>query len=335
MGEAKLAVVTKPTIILGPPSALKLVPETDMVKVENPPAPTETAISFFLRITGIEARREKNKREQEEIRKQNQKHKIHEFICGFGGSVNSLQFLLKDEDANSLIHFFHLTVRQKYPTCDQVFLFLQTYFVNVNARDENGNSILMSAMCSPMISEQIVLLLIEEGADICAQHTKTGETALMMAVRRGFHTHIMHSLFELLKPSIQLFNKNGECTLTIAMTTQSSSETFQECLKHVTDINACNADGQSPLFFARAKEHVNALVKQGARVNITDNAGNTPLHIAAMSNRHGVTASLLHHCPDLLHVRNTAGHTALDVAFPPDGVCANFIANYHSKKEAK
>ncbi|MEM6631704.1 MAG: ankyrin repeat domain-containing protein [Bacteroidota bacterium] len=80
-------------------------------------------------------------------------------------------------------------------------------------------------------------------------------------------------------------------------------------------VNIQNDEGIAPLHLACYPEHAGLLVEAGADINLTDQKGNTPLHILAAEGeeRYEVIEFLLDKGADQT-LKNKEGYTPLDIA---------------------
>ena len=82
------------------------------------------------------------------------------------------------------------------------------------------------------------------------------------------------------------------------------------------DVNAANAEGDTPLHYAASNGHkdiLNILLQAGAAVNATDSEGNTPLHWAAKGGHKDILKILIASGGDVNAITFN-GSTVLDVA---------------------
>ena len=119
--------------------------------------------------------------------------------------------------------------------------------IDVNAKDEYGNTLLMLA--SFQSDPDIAAFLIAKGADVNARD-ESGQTPLHCVASSGY---------------VQF---------------------AQTLLDNGAKVNAQETNGYTPLYWAESKEMVKLLLKNGAKVNIRNAGGWTPLHIALMSPNH-------------------------------------------------
>lgn len=99
----------------------------------------------------------------------------------------------------------------------------------------------------------------------------------------------------------------------------SSLGDINRLLAYLTDdeIDQKDRHGQTLLHMV-AKEGctvaAHALLQRGARIDMVDENGNTPIHIAIMNEQPDILALLLRHCgPDTVNMRNSDGQTAYDL----------------------
>ena len=84
----------------------------------------------------------------------------------------------------------------------------------------------------------------------------------------------------------------------------------------ITDINVCNDEGITPLYFAVMRNNLfitELLLEAGADADKKDNHGNAPLHLAARNENEHIIKKLLEHGANV-NVRTERGETALIAA---------------------
>ncbi len=150
--------------------------------------------------------------------------------------------------------------------------------MNATLHDEDpeydGDSVFLLA--ATVGNNNILRLLLDKGVKIAETHNqRTGETALMRAVRKGKY------------------------------------DTIDFLLQNESDVNATDAKGNSALFFAKHVDIVQFLLKYGANVNATNAKGNTAL----FSEKHiDIVQLLLKYGADV-NATNIDGYIALALPY--------------------
>jgi ankyrin repeat protein len=109
-------------------------------------------------------------------------------------------------------------------------------------------------------------------------------------------------------------DKYGFCPLHNVMT-EEQFDTVAYLIANGADVNIQNDVGITPLHLAAYPENAKLLLDAGAVIDIQDNNGNTPLHILAAEGRESyeVLEFLIQHRANKT-LKNKEGKTALDIA---------------------
>ena len=229
-------------------------------------------------------------------------------VAAAEGLVDLVELLLTyDADVNLRTHRRSTALHEAPPLTPRIFQLLIHHGADLEARDYDGNSTLLSVLgkSSYLDPEDAVRVLLDLGADIHSRND-SGETALFRAAA------------------------NGLCRM------------IQVLMEYGADIHARSKLGRSVLFTAvechyRSDETVSLLLELGVDVHLQDSAGNTALILAAAGDKLDVVKLLLGHGANP-HTKNEAGDTALTLAAAkgkPDAVklLLNHSANPHTKNE--
>jgi ankyrin repeat protein len=209
---------------------------------------------------------------------------------------------------------------------------------NVNLADQSGKTLLMEAASTASLA--VLNELILHGANVSAR-TKTGETAVHFAAgfsgldwndarsveNRHNPVEIISSL-EAHGADVKAGNTAGQSALHFAADTGYAG-TLQELLNKHLDPRASDNHGDTPLYKAIAShtsdrvEKVKLLISPG--VNVANNDGDTPLHIAAREMDASVCSTLLDNGADV-DKANKKGETPLLLA------ASNFNRQYVDPK---
>ena len=119
---------------------------------------------------------------------------------------------------------------------------------------------------------------LSEHADLHYRHENTGESCLHAALRHGF------------------------------------IKTAQLLISHSADTQAADKEGRTPICHAQHADVINLLLNSYTDINCIDSAGNTLLHLAVLHGR-GLLLSMLLQKQVSDNIQNTAGQTALDLAY--------------------
>ncbi len=160
---------------------------------------------------------------------------------------------------------------------------------NVNAQDNDGDTPLHNAYAKG--NEEIADLLIKNGADINAKNND-GKTPLDIKHQYELNEKLFDAVnnddVAAVKKLIELGAdvNTSQCRWFTPLYTAKSSAVAELLIQHGADVNAINDDGESPLYWASVKNHIDTatvLIQHGADVNAVDYCGCTPLG-AAKSN---------------------------------------------------
>ena len=187
---------------------------------------------------------------------------------------------------------------------------------DVDARDNNDMTPLLSALEAFDGNDAAVQLLLVHGADVRVRN-KEGRTPLHSASR---HDH--PNIVELLLKSgadVDARDNNDATPLLSALEAFGGNDAaVRLLLVHGADVHVRNKDGRTPLHSASCSDHpsiVELLLKMGVDVDARDNNDMTPL-LSAVASFHENGAAvqlLLAHGADV-HVRNKDGRTPLHSA---------------------
>jgi len=161
---------------------------------------------------------------------------------------------------------------------DEDLDFIEEETSELNEGDENGNNVLLFAVCQGR--EDIVKSLIEQGVYIDHQNNQ-GETALYWSTSSGY------------------------------------SKMTELLLQSGANPNISNVDGVSPLHMAAANgnlEHIRTLIRCGAHVNSQDEELDTPLHYAVRECRLDVVRAFVIELNARVDAKNEDLETPLDLA---------------------
>ena len=182
--------------------------------------------------------------------------------------------------------------------------------VDVNAKDKDGNTVLMEAVKDGDMVR--VTELIKNGADVNAKN-KNGGTALMLATGLG-HTDCARALLET-KVDVNARTKDEETALMLAVD-RGHMDCVKALLEAGADVNAKNKNGWTALMAAVAKNNVDCvkvLLKAGADVNAKDKDGITTLMRAVLKGHTDCVKTLLKAGADV-NAKFEDGSTALMIA---------------------
>lgn len=189
--------------------------------------------------------------------------------------------------------------------------FLISHDVDVNAKNNRGNPALHFAALGG--SADIVEILLENGAEINAQDNR-GFSALRFAVFRGFKDVV--SL--LVDKGADVNEQNTEWGGSLLHTACISNRInlIETLIAKGIDVQIMNDEGLTPLHLASnhgQNELCELLIGKGADVNFTDNGKDTPLHGAAWYGKMS-TVELLLASGAQFNLRNTKRRTPFDNA---------------------
>jgi ankyrin repeat protein len=156
---------------------------------------------------------------------------------------------------------------------------LQQKGVNVNQRDNKGNTAVSSAASSG--SAAAVRLLLEYGADASIKNLQ-GQCAMFAAVSKG----LLHVVQLLVKHGLSINVTDNRGRSLLMETTRGGAEHVAEFLiQQGLSVNAADAHQHTALYcaaaFSSATATVRLLLEHGADVNALADKGMTPLHRAA------------------------------------------------------
>lgn len=181
---------------------------------------------------------------------------------------------------------------------------------NVNAADNNGTTPLMTVKTT-----EAAKMLVEAGADINAKD-KDGKTALTHALANSKDIKTVETL---VAAGADIFAKdnNGHSAYEYAKTNEAKlmMETLRikDAISKGKDVNMVMQGGLTPVMFAHSAEQVEMYVKAGAKLNVKDENGRTPLMYAA---RNSEVAKAMIAAGAITTTKDKDGKTAMDYASP-------------------
>lgn len=167
---------------------------------------------------------------------------------------------------------------------------------DINSTTAHGESPLWAAVGSyRQRRDDVVRLLLKEGADVSQRVGNRKETALHYGAIRGFDTTVRLLLESGAEVDAQ--NEEGETALHIAAETGYGG-VLQILLEKGADVTVKNQAGETALHVAAKRGHKDALqilVEKGADVTVKTKAGETALKLAAWGGREATVRQLLNH----------------------------------------
>lgn len=179
---------------------------------------------------------------------------------------------------------------------------------------ETGRNVLLDALFSDVIPQDLVNKIIEKGADVYFKDLKDDETALMWACHRNF----ISSAKKILEKGVNInqTSKNGSTALSYASGNESCSLSLLEFLvSKGAKITIDNKYGRSALIEAVSSnclEKVKFLVQKGALINEKSDGfgGVSPLTEAVWNCNYDITTFLIENGANV-NIEKDRGETVL------------------------
>ena len=188
-------------------------------------------------------------------------------------------------------HYEDLFEAARKGTVDDVRFFLENG-ADVNAKDEDGDTplhITVQTSFTENINVEVMKYLVSQGADVNAKDGADW-TPLHLVCQKNSTEELVKYLISL---GVDVHQKNSNLELVKYLQKNSNLELVRYLVSRGSDINAKTEDGDTPLHIATMSNTVTLktldvevlkyLISCGADVNAKNKNGYTPLHIAAMS----------------------------------------------------
>jgi len=153
--------------------------------------------------------------------------------------------------------------------------------------------------------------LLDDGADVEAQHISTQRTALAVAAHCGNSEIVRRLLRREARSNIRDYQLSTPLHLAASRGHCAVMELLLQC--HDVDVEAVDQGQQTALWVAADRGHLKAveiLLKKGARINVRANEQMTPLHTAARQGDKDMIDLLLRHKAHI-EARDSNSMTAL------------------------
>lgn len=186
--------------------------------------------------------------------------------------------------------------------------------VNVNIKDENGNTPLHHAVSAN--NQEIVEVLLANGADINIQN-KDGATPLYNAVLQNNQAMVKCLLDNAKDANINIQNKDGATPLHHAVLVNNQAMVEVLIAAKGANINIQNNYGATQLKYA-IMGHNTKMIKclldnaKGADINLQDRDGKTPLHYAVLAKNQEIIEVMLAKSADI-NIQDRDGNTILHI----------------------
>ena len=174
-------------------------------------------------------------------------------------------------------------------------------------RDAGGRTILHYAANNG--NTKILGIILTAGADPNALDNE-GQSPIFYAVNKSMERNVKMLISA--GANVNIANKTRFTPLLLAAQ-NGKPKLAQILIRAGADVNAITPSGATALLFAAAKgnnDFIEILLRNRANLRARDKLGNTAMHYAAKNNRYKVVPKLL----PLINKRNNAGETPLDIA---------------------
>lgn len=212
---------------------------------------------------------------------------------------------IKPDNMTPLIRLMFM--RNRFDKSDLVKALIQAG-ANVNATTSGDYTPLHFAASKKDTPHEVIAMLIDNGADMDALN-RDGRTPLQGGA--FFQSKSVITLIEK-GADIKKLSSNLSNILHFAVWGSDNNPDLAFLLKQDLDINAQNAQGETPLHTAASRNYiisVRQLCEAGANINARNNEGQTPLHIAVVQSRHEAVVQLCEAGADQA-IRDNDGNTA-------------------------
>ncbi|GAB1481655.1 ankyrin repeat domain-containing protein [Treponema sp.] len=233
------------------------------------------------------------------------------------GHTGIMQLLLeKDADpaakSSSGAEPLHEAIR--YGKIDAARILLSSG-ANINARDAKGNTVLHLIM-PKVVRQEGLDFLLQNGADPNAKDDY-GDTALHIALSLNLGLAFTDSLLQH-GADLSARNTAGKTPLHTAVE-KNRGPYIQSLLDKGADIFASDKEGKTPFGLAFfANEDILASLLTSKTVLLSDNGGNSPLHLTAAANTPLRIINLILDKKADINKRNKSGDTALHITIRKD-----------------